>query len=135
MLDRTSFARRFGRKAVFGMVHLLPLPGAPLFGGSMDAVLARAHPRAPAPGPRPSIRRRAARPGAGAGGPSQRRPCGRSGGRRTSGPALGDSSGLFLIVAFNIQHIQHSTFDRSDFAETGNVECRVMNVENPSPAI
>ncbi len=42
MLDRTAFARRFGRKAVFGMVHLLPLPGAPLFGGSMDAVLARA---------------------------------------------------------------------------------------------
>ncbi len=40
-LDRASFARRFGRKPVFAMVHLLPLPGAPLFGGSMDAVVER----------------------------------------------------------------------------------------------
>lgn len=42
MLDRASFARRFGRKPLFAMVHLLPLPGAPLFGGSMDAVVERA---------------------------------------------------------------------------------------------
>jgi membrane complex biogenesis BtpA family protein len=41
-LDRPSFERRFGRKAVFAMVHLLPLPGAPLFGGSMDKVVDRA---------------------------------------------------------------------------------------------
>jgi membrane complex biogenesis BtpA family protein len=41
-LDRAAFARKFGTKPVFAMVHLLPLPGAPLFGGSMDAVVARA---------------------------------------------------------------------------------------------
>jgi len=39
MLTRTAFAARFGTSAVFGMVHLHPLPGAPLFGGSIDAVI------------------------------------------------------------------------------------------------
>src|SRR5688572_15385259 len=39
MLTRDSFTTRFGRRVVFGMVHLLPLPGAPLFGGSMDEVI------------------------------------------------------------------------------------------------
>jgi uncharacterized protein len=39
MLTRDTFAQRFGRKALFGMVHLRPLPGAPLFGGSLDAVI------------------------------------------------------------------------------------------------
>ena len=39
MLTRSQFTKRFGRRAVFGMIHLLPLPGAPLFGGSMDAVV------------------------------------------------------------------------------------------------
>ncbi len=39
MLTRKTFARRFGRKALFGMVHLRPLPGAPLFDGSLDAVI------------------------------------------------------------------------------------------------
>jgi len=39
MLSRDSFAARFGRKAVLGMVHLLPLPGAPLFAGSIDGVI------------------------------------------------------------------------------------------------
>lgn len=39
MLDRETFTARFGRRVVFGMVHLLPLPGAPLFGGSMDEVI------------------------------------------------------------------------------------------------
>jgi uncharacterized protein len=38
MLTRAGFADRFSRRAVFGMVHLGPLPGAPLF-ASMDAVL------------------------------------------------------------------------------------------------
>jgi hypothetical protein len=41
-LDRAAFVRKFGRKSIFAMVHLLPLPGAPLFGGSMDAVVERA---------------------------------------------------------------------------------------------
>jgi membrane complex biogenesis BtpA family protein len=39
MLTRETFARRFGRKPIFGMVHLRPLPGAPLFGGSLDSVI------------------------------------------------------------------------------------------------
>src|SRR5688500_10743558 len=39
MLTREQFAARFGRRAVFGMVHLLPLPGAPLWGGSMDELI------------------------------------------------------------------------------------------------
>lgn len=39
MLTRLDFRKRFGAKAVFGMVHLQPLPGAPLFGGSIDEVI------------------------------------------------------------------------------------------------
>ena len=39
MLTRSGFAATFGERAVFGMVHLLPLPGAPLYGGSFAAVL------------------------------------------------------------------------------------------------
>jgi len=39
MLTRESFVKHFGRKAVFGMVHLRPLPGAPLYGGSIRAVM------------------------------------------------------------------------------------------------
>ena len=39
MLSRSEFWTRFGKRAIFGMVHLLPLPGAPLFGGSMDEVI------------------------------------------------------------------------------------------------
>src|SRR5438552_9073829 len=39
MLMRDGFHQRFGRNAIFGMVHLQPLPGAPLFGGSIDAVI------------------------------------------------------------------------------------------------
>lgn len=31
MLTRAAFAQRFGARAVFGMIHLAPLPGAPLF--------------------------------------------------------------------------------------------------------
>src|SRR5260221_5595141 len=42
MLRREVFAQRFGRRAVIGMVHLAPLPGAPLYGGSLDEVIARA---------------------------------------------------------------------------------------------
>ena len=42
MLDHASFRARFGEMPVFGMVHLLPLPGAPLFGGSIAAVIDRA---------------------------------------------------------------------------------------------
>lgn len=42
MLTRATFQRRFGARAVFGMVHLLPLPGSPLFGGSIDAVIGAA---------------------------------------------------------------------------------------------
>jgi membrane complex biogenesis BtpA family protein len=41
MLTRTSFSARFAARAVFGMIHLDPLPGAPLF-ASLDAVIARA---------------------------------------------------------------------------------------------
>ena len=39
MLSRDGFAERFTPKAVFGMVHLRALPGAPLFSGSIDAVI------------------------------------------------------------------------------------------------
>jgi membrane complex biogenesis BtpA family protein len=39
VLSRDGFAERFAPKAVFGMVHLRALPGAPLFGGSIDAVI------------------------------------------------------------------------------------------------
>lgn len=38
MLTRTAFASRFSARALFGMVHLGPLPGAPLF-RSLDEVL------------------------------------------------------------------------------------------------
>jgi membrane complex biogenesis BtpA family protein len=41
MLTRTSFSARFSTRAVFGMVHLGALPGAPLF-SSLDAVIERA---------------------------------------------------------------------------------------------
>lgn len=39
MLTRQTFAKRFSPRAVFGMVHIKPLPGAPMFAGSMDAVV------------------------------------------------------------------------------------------------
>lgn len=39
MLTRDQFSSRFGARAIFGMVHMLPLPGSPLFGGSIDAVI------------------------------------------------------------------------------------------------
>ena len=39
MLSRETFAQRFGKKAIFGMVHLHALPGAPLFKGSLDEVV------------------------------------------------------------------------------------------------
>ncbi|MFN2239692.1 MAG: BtpA/SgcQ family protein [Thermoanaerobaculia bacterium] len=42
MLTRSSFSRRFGGRAVFAMVHLGPLPGAPGFEGALDPVLRRA---------------------------------------------------------------------------------------------
>jgi membrane complex biogenesis BtpA family protein len=38
MLTRSAFHSRFGRRAVFGMVHLGPLPGSPLF-ESLDRVI------------------------------------------------------------------------------------------------
>ena len=38
MLSRSAFASRFSARALFGMVHLGPLPGAPLF-RSLDEVL------------------------------------------------------------------------------------------------
>ncbi|HYH08809.1 MAG TPA: BtpA/SgcQ family protein [Thermoanaerobaculia bacterium] len=41
MLTRTAFASLFGRRAVFGMIHLDALPGAPLF-TSLEAVIANA---------------------------------------------------------------------------------------------
>src|ERR1043165_5785490 len=39
MLTRKKFAERFGAPALFGMVHLRALPGAPLFDGSLDAAI------------------------------------------------------------------------------------------------
>ncbi|HEX3070438.1 MAG TPA: BtpA/SgcQ family protein [Thermoanaerobaculia bacterium] len=39
MLSRNDFSKRFSRNAVIGMVHVGALPGAPRFGGSMDAVI------------------------------------------------------------------------------------------------
>ncbi|HSY51193.1 MAG TPA: BtpA/SgcQ family protein [Thermoanaerobaculia bacterium] len=39
MLTRDDFTRRFGRNAIIGMVHVGALPGAPLHGGSMRAVI------------------------------------------------------------------------------------------------
>jgi len=41
MLNRSAFAQRFAARAVFGMVHLPPLPGSPLF-WSWDEVIDRA---------------------------------------------------------------------------------------------
>jgi membrane complex biogenesis BtpA family protein len=41
MLTRSAFSARFTARALFGMVHLGPLPGAPLY-RSMDDVLERA---------------------------------------------------------------------------------------------
>lgn len=38
MLTRSAFAARFAARAVFGMIHLRPLPGAPLL-ASMDDVI------------------------------------------------------------------------------------------------
>src|SRR5688500_3658991 len=40
MLTRDAFASRFSTRAVFGMIHLGPLPGAPLF-ASLDVVIER----------------------------------------------------------------------------------------------
>ena len=39
MLTRTEFENAFGPRPVFAMVHLAPLPGAPLFEGSLDGVI------------------------------------------------------------------------------------------------
>lgn len=39
MLTRSTFSDRFGPRAVIGMIHLNPLPGSPLYGGSMAAVV------------------------------------------------------------------------------------------------
>jgi membrane complex biogenesis BtpA family protein len=39
VLTRDEFARRFGRNAIIGMVHVGALPGAPLYGGSMQAAI------------------------------------------------------------------------------------------------
>jgi membrane complex biogenesis BtpA family protein len=39
MLTRADFARRFGGHAVIGMVHVAALPGAPMYGGSMQAIV------------------------------------------------------------------------------------------------
>src|SRR5687767_14532217 len=37
MLTRSGFASRFSTRAVFGMIHVGPLPGSPLF-ASLDVV-------------------------------------------------------------------------------------------------
>jgi membrane complex biogenesis BtpA family protein len=42
MLSRTGFVERCGKRPIFAMVHLAALPGAPLYGGSLDAVIERA---------------------------------------------------------------------------------------------
>src|SRR5205814_3564405 len=39
MLSREDFRRRFGRNAIIGMVHVAALPGAPRYGGSMQAII------------------------------------------------------------------------------------------------
>src|SRR5947209_764457 len=39
MLTRDDFRKRFGGNAVIGMVHVAALPGAPLYGGSMAAII------------------------------------------------------------------------------------------------
>lgn len=41
VLSRSAFEKRFGRRAIFGMVHLHPLPGSPMF-ETMSSVLDRA---------------------------------------------------------------------------------------------
>jgi uncharacterized protein len=41
MFTRDAFRARFG-SPLFGMVHLLPLPGSPLYGGSLDPVITAA---------------------------------------------------------------------------------------------
>jgi membrane complex biogenesis BtpA family protein len=39
MLTREDFRRRFGEHAVIGMVHVAALPGAPMYDGSMQAIV------------------------------------------------------------------------------------------------
>jgi membrane complex biogenesis BtpA family protein len=39
MLTRDDFRKRFGGNAVIGMIHVAALPGAPLYGGSMQAIV------------------------------------------------------------------------------------------------
>jgi len=39
VLTRPDFASRFGGNAVIGMVHVAALPGAPIYGGSMQAIV------------------------------------------------------------------------------------------------
>jgi len=39
MLSRNGFAERFGSNAIFGMVHVAALPGAPMYGGSMQSII------------------------------------------------------------------------------------------------
>ena len=39
MLSREGFQARFDRNAVIGMVHVAALPGAPMYGGSMPAIV------------------------------------------------------------------------------------------------
>ncbi|MGH9420193.1 MAG: BtpA/SgcQ family protein, partial [Thermoanaerobaculia bacterium] len=39
MLTRDAFHHRFGPDAIIGMVHIGALPGAPRYGGSMQAVV------------------------------------------------------------------------------------------------
>jgi len=39
MLSRAGFAERFGSNAIIGMVHVAALPGAPMYGGSMQAIV------------------------------------------------------------------------------------------------
>jgi membrane complex biogenesis BtpA family protein len=39
MLTRAAFSERFGRNAIIGMVHVEALPGAPMYRGSMQAVI------------------------------------------------------------------------------------------------
>lgn len=39
MMNRSGFLERFDRRALFGMVHLRPLPGAPRYGGSIGEVI------------------------------------------------------------------------------------------------
>jgi membrane complex biogenesis BtpA family protein len=43
MLTQDGFTQRFSRRAVFGMIHLAPLPGAPLFTSFDTAIEAALH--------------------------------------------------------------------------------------------